>query len=226
MVGLDPDDQGETFIGWTIENVSTHDHIKSKATVQNIGDLLEKAWIANTSWLDKNTKESTQLTQYFEPMRITYYDGQCFSLVVPKKEVRRHIVGLTRFIVALGFKDDVHMKVYLHDPNIYNGYFNPAAKLAVNEKGFYEMFDVALEQIIQSPDDPKVDCQSYAATNGYYNCVKQKFEEIFINLIKCVPPWFTDDQEKVCQYKDIQVAKQNVTREGFGDQILGKDIFL
>ena len=222
-VGLDPNDQEGSFLGWTVENVSTHDHIKSNATVQNIGDLLEEAWIANTSWFV--TERSAQLTQYFEPMRITFYDGQCFSLEVPKDVVRRHILGLNRFIITLGFKVDVSMKVFLHDPNILNGYFNRGEELAV-DNGFYQMFDVALEQTIQSPDDQKVDCQSYAATNGSYNCVKEKFEEIFINLIKCVPPWFTDDQGKVCQYKDLQVAKQMITREEFGDRMLGKDIFL
>ena len=123
--------------------------------------------------------------------------------------------------MALGFKEDVRIKVYLVDPNVYNGYFNPTKEIGVDYKGFLQMFDVALEQIIQSPDDPKVDCQSYPATNGYYNCVKQKFEEIFIDLIKCMPPWFTDDQAKVCQYEDSQVAKLIVTQEGYLDQMLG-----
>ena len=87
------------------------------------------------------------------------------------------------------------------------------------------MFDVTLEQIIQSSDDPKVNCQSYAASNSYYNCVQLKFEKIFIDLIKCVPPWFTDDQRKVCQYKDNQVAKQIVMRQGYKDKVLGKSLF-
>ena len=223
FVGLDPDDQRKSFIGWTVENVSTHDFIKSNATAQNLSDLLEEAWIANTSWAAADG--SIQLTKYFQPMRIMYYDGQCFSLVVPKKEVRMRIEGSNSFIMSLGFKEDVRFKVYLYDPNIHNGYFTRAEKIAVDYGGFFQMFDVALEQIIQSPDNPKVDCQSYTATNGYYNCAKQKFEEIFKNLIQCVPPWFTDDQEKVCQYKDSQATKQIAIREGYGGQMLGKAVF-
>ena len=224
-VGLDPDDQEETFIGWTVENVSTHEYIKSKATAQNISDLLKVAWVANNSW--SATDGSIQLTKYFKSMRITFYEGQCFSLVVPKEEVRMSIAGSNRFIMALGFKEDVKVKVYLYDPNTYNGYFNHAlGSLAIDYTGLFQMFDVALEQIIQNPDDPKVVCQSYAATDGYYNCAKQKFEEIFINLINCIPPWFTDDQAKVCQYEDSQVTKPFATREGYGDQMLGKAVFL
>ena len=218
FVGLDK----ETFIGWTVENVSTHEYIKSKATAQNISDLVKVAWVANDSW--SATDGSIQLTKHFKPMRITFNEGQCFSLVVPKEEVRMHIVGSNRFIMALGFEEDVRVKVYLYDPNTYNGYFNPAKAIAFDYNGSFQMFDVALEQILQSPDDPKVDCQSYSATDGYYNCAEQKFEEIFIDLIRCVPPWFTDDQGKVCQFKDNQVANQMVARKGYGNQMLGKTI--
>ena len=223
FIGLDPDaDQEEgSFVGWTVENVSTQDNIQSKAKVQNISDLLQIAWVANDSW--SATEGSIKLTEYFEPMRITFYDGQCFSLVVPTEEVRMHIYGSNRFIMALGFKEDVHVNVYLYDPNTYNGYFNPAREILAVDKGLYQMFDVALEQIIQSPDDPKVVCESYTATDGYYNCTKQKFEEIFTHLINCVPPWFTDDQGKVCQYRDNKVAKPFATRKGYGNQMLEED---
>ena len=96
-LGLDPnaDQEERSFIGWTVENVSTHDHIKSKAKVQNISDLLKVTWVANSSW--SQTDGSIQLTEYFEPLRINYYEGQCFSLVVPKQEVRTHIVDSNRF---------------------------------------------------------------------------------------------------------------------------------
>ena len=221
---LDADQEEGSFVGWTVENISTHNNLKSKATAHNISDLLKIVWVANDSW--SATDGSIQLTKHFKPMRITFNEGQCFSLVVPKEEVRMHIVGSNRFIMALGFEEDVRVKVYLYDPNTYNGYFNPAKAIAFDNNGTFQMFDVALEQILQSPDDPKVDCQSYTATNGYYNCAKQKFEEIFIRLINCVPPWFTDDQAKVCQYEDSQVTKPFATREGYGDQMLGKAVFL
>ena len=48
FIGLD--DQNKSFTGWTVENVSTHNYIKSKATAQNLSDLLKVAWLANTSW--------------------------------------------------------------------------------------------------------------------------------------------------------------------------------
>jgi hypothetical protein len=137
-----------------------------------------------------------------------------WQMCLPKEEVRKHIESSNRFIMALGLKVDTRVNVYLYDLNTHNGYFNPAKAIAIDYKGFVQMFDVALEQIIQSPDDPKVACQSYTATNGYYNCVKQKFEEMFINT-----PWFTDDKVKVFQYKESQEANQMVTRQRYMGEI-------
>ena len=77
------------------------------------------------------------------------------------------IVGSRRFIMALGFKEDGNVKVYLFDPNIYHGYFDPAKKIAFDRKGFFQVFDITLEQLIYSSDDPKVDCQSYTASNSH-----------------------------------------------------------
>ena len=219
FIGIDPDDE-MTFVGWTVENVSTQNYLKSKTKVQDISDLLKVAWVANASW--GWTDGSVHLTHFFEPMRITFYDGRCFSLVVPKEEVEKNLLGSNRFIMALGLKEDARVKVFFGDPNIYNGYFNPAEEIPVDNNGFFQMFDVGLEQIVQSPNDPRVNCQRYDAIDGFYNCVTKKLEETFMNLIRCVPPWFTDNQEKVCQYKDNQ---QNVTRHGYGDQMLGKELF-
>ena len=86
------------------------------------------------------------------------------------------------------------------------------------------MIDVSLHQIIQSPDDPNVECQSYDATNGYFDCVTEKLEKAFVELITCVPPWFTDDQEKVCQQDDIQEAISFAKKQGYVDKMTGKKV--
>ena len=87
------------------------------------------------------------------------------------------------------------------------------------------MIDISLHQIIQSPDDPNVECQSYDATNGYFDCVTEKFEKAFVELITCVPPWFTDDQEKVCRQEDTQEATFLAKKkQGYVDKMTGKKV--
>ena len=216
-------DDNETFIGWTEPNISTQDNLRSRATAKNISDLLEVAWVANSTWA--LTDGSVNLTQFFKPMRITFHDGQCYSLVVPKDGVKMHMKDSNQFIMGLGFRASTNVSVYFLNPYFYNGYFNLPVEIPYNKRGFFQMIDVSLHQIIQSPDDPNVECQSYVATNGYFDCVTEKFEKAFIELITCVPPWFTDDQEKVCKEEDIQeaifLAKK---KQGYVDKMTGKKV--
>ena len=44
-------DDNETFIGWSKPNASTRDNLRNLATAKNISDLLEVAWVADsTNW--------------------------------------------------------------------------------------------------------------------------------------------------------------------------------
>ena len=44
-------DDNETFIGWSRPNASTQDNLRHLATAKNISDLLEVAWVADsTNW--------------------------------------------------------------------------------------------------------------------------------------------------------------------------------
>ena len=82
-------DNNETFIGWSKPNASTQDNLRSLATAKKISDLLEMAWVTDSTFAP--TDGSVNLTQFFKPMRITFHDGQCYSLVVPNDEVKMHM---------------------------------------------------------------------------------------------------------------------------------------
>ena len=43
-------DDNETFIGWSKPNISTQENLRSLATAKNISDLLEVAWVADSTW--------------------------------------------------------------------------------------------------------------------------------------------------------------------------------
>ena len=216
-------DDNETFIGWSKPNISTQDNLRYRATAKNISDLLEVAWVADGNWAI--TDGSIHLTQFFKRMRITFYNGQCYFLVVPKEEVEMHMVNSNRFMIGLGLKKERDVSVYFLDPNFYDGYFIDDLKLEIPiNNDFFQIFDVTFDQIIQSQDDPTVKCQPYEPLLGYYNCVTEKFEETFLDLITCVPPWFSDDQEKVCQNENVKNATLAASRQGYSDIMAGENL--
>ena len=57
------------------------------------------------------------------------------------------------------------------------------------------------------PKDPKVKCAKYDEKYTFKDCSGQKAEETFTQLLGCVPPWFTDDSEKVCEAEDTDRIK-------------------
>ena len=79
-----------------------------------------------------------------------------------------HMKDTNQFIMTLGFRASTRVSVYSLDPYFYNGYFNllHSTNIPNNKRGFFQMIDISLHQIIQSPDDPNVECQSYDATIG------------------------------------------------------------
>ena len=135
------------------------------------------------------------------------------------------MVNSNRFMIGLGLKKERDVSVYFLDPNFYNGYFIDDLKLEIPiNNDFFQIFDVTFDQIIQSQDDPTVKCQPYEPLLGYYNCVTEKFEETFLDLITCVPPWFSDDQEKVCQNENVKNATLAASRQGYSDIMAGENL--
>jgi len=91
-------------------------------------------------------------------LRITPFDGQCFSVVVPKNFVESQISKSFSFSLAVFFPNHSDALVYLLDPNIYNGFTNPEEALPIRRTQF---FDVTLAQREQNPEDPNAMCEMY-----------------------------------------------------------------
>ena len=200
--------KGKNFVGWATENMSTIENLKSRARVNNISDLLDHAWISKNVWSRGKRGRMLEVQQ----LRIMHQDGQCFTLRISKEEIRKELLENENFVVALAFKIDVSFKIYLTDPNTYNGYNIPVErKLARSlNDGNYKIFDVSVAQVERNSDDPSVACERYETTYGYFDCVTERAEKKFSSLIGCVPPWFTDDEGKMCQKKDTDFVNDTL----------------
>ena len=88
--------------------------------------------------------------------------------------------------------------------------------------------DVRVTQTEQSPEDPRVSCESFDTTLGYYDCVSRAAEDTFVGIMGCVPPWFSDNQELVCQNEDIDSVNNSleVNRTIYYDKLRGKSLFI
>ena len=141
-----------------------------------------------------------------------HQDGQCFTLRISKEEIRKKLLENDSFVVAVAFKIDVSFKIYLMDPNTYNGYNIPVEKKLARSlnDGNYKIFDVSVAQVERNSDDPSVACERYETTYGYFDCVTEKAEKKFFSLIGYVPPWFTDDEGKMCQKKDTDFVNDTL----------------
>ena len=76
--------------------------------------------------------------------------------------------------------------------------------LPLIENSYYELFDITLAETRQDPKDPKISCVHYDENNTFVDCCSKEAEAKFLPLLGCVPPWFTDDQDKVCQMEDTE----------------------
>ena len=200
------------FVGWQNENITTKEHLKSL--------LLE-------THLNMTAISSERITQVevWQPLevhqlRLTYNDGQCFSVRLPKKKVGKKPHAALIVYLPGQWKT----KISLYDPNTYNGYFSTAEPLPLDPGSYYQLFDVTLAETRQDPKDPLVSCIHFDEKHTFIECCSKKAEKNFSQLLGCVPPWFTDDQDKVCQMEDTKrlMSMDKATKHRFYQAMLGK----
>ena len=106
------------FFGWGKENMTTKDHLESMVTLKHKNQLLFRAKLAESIVsLKRRTMEDQKL-------RISYPDGQCYSIKIPQNESNKtkYQLGL---VISLHLADEANAKIYLQDPNNFNGYTKP-----------------------------------------------------------------------------------------------------
>ena len=190
-----------SFIGWGNGIQSTADYLESIATVKNVSDLLQVSNIPTSPWEEYYPDENFPQLD-FESRRITLFNGQCYSIIIPRQTFSEHVLKWKNFIIVLGLKDQINADVYLSDPINFNGYFIPASDcINLDRNNSYSIFDISSSLQKSNPNDPKVSCGRYNRNFSYAACATRKAEEIFLPLICCVPPWFSDDRAKICQKK-------------------------
>ena len=213
--------ENRTFIGWGNENLSTNDYLGSISTVENINDLLQVSYIPDTAWEEYYPDENFPKLDV-KRNRITVYNGQCYTIIIPDELVTEHVSKSKTFIVALGLRDQHTVDVYLSDPHNFNGYFIPTSdKLNLDHNYSYSIFDVSSSLQKRNPEDPRVSCGNYQGNCTFANCASKKAEEMFLPLIGCVPPWFTDDNRILCQ-NEHRSNISKVKRNDYERVMLGK----
>ena len=75
------------FIGWANQNASSKDDIKSNTRLQNVTDIVNAAQTLDDLMYNNNSAKDLKLKK----LRVTPFDGQCFSVVVPKNFVKSQI---------------------------------------------------------------------------------------------------------------------------------------
>ena len=212
-----------SFVGWGWnENQSTMDYLESIATVTNVSQLLQVSYIPTSPWGEYYPEQNFPKLD-FERRRITLYNGQCYSIITPTQILSEHVLKWKNFIVVLGLKNRTNADVYLTDPYNFNGYFIPAGdRIDLDRNNSYSIFDISSSVLERNPEDPKVSCGRYDPRNfSFAACAARKAEEIFLPLIGCVPPWFSDDRAKICQ-KNHTDNILKLGSEKFDRAMLGK----
>ena len=116
------------FFGWSKNNMTTKTYMES-LTNQNKGQLIHKIYFSEQfSGSGKPIKT--------EKNRITYPDGQCYTMNIPKQK-KNSTEPLNNIFLILRLKETQHPKIYLHDPNTFNGYFNLAEELDFDQSTYH-----------------------------------------------------------------------------------------
>ena len=137
-----------------------------------------------------------------QKLRISFPDGQCYSITIPQKEQKS-------LVVILHLDKNANATIYLQDPNSIKGYTNLEDALPLDQVSYITDFQVTLAETKMDPRDPKITCVDYDKFDSFLECSDKKAEERFYPILGCVPPWFTDDQEKVCQQEDTDRIIKN-----------------
>ena len=145
--------QRQNFVGWATKNMSTFENLKWRARINNATDLVDHAWIPKNVWSGDQGP-----TLEVKKLRIMHRDGQCFTLVIPKEEMSKKLSETDNFVVGVAFKNNIAFRVYLLDPNTYNGYSIPRERKLAHglNDGNFKVFDVSVAQVEKSPNDPAV----------------------------------------------------------------------
>ena len=149
---------------------------------------------------------------------MSFPDGQCYSITIPKKEQKS-------LVIILSLYRNASITIYLQDPNTFNGYHITADALPLGQSTYLTNFEVTVAETKLDPKDPKMSCVDYDKFDSFLECSDKKAEERFYPFLGCVPPWFTDDQEKVCQQEDTdRINKQKSLTLKYYKKIIGKFI--
>ena len=111
---------GAQFVGWGRDNMTTEEYLEHHLVEKLLGI---EAFISERLQLDFTTNRLE-----VKKLRIAYYDGQCYSIVMPKNVTD----GMNKLRAYIRLNETLQTKISLYDPNTYNGYFKLVPPLPVS----------------------------------------------------------------------------------------------
>ena len=62
----------------------------------------------------------------------------------------------------------------------------------------FKLYKMKTSKTNHLEDDPLLDCKTYSENDNYNSCIESELHSRFIELMGCVPHWFTDNPLHIC----------------------------
>ena len=186
----------------------------------SIKEVFEEAYISpnilkilrNDSYLKLNGKEIMKLN--WKEKRMVYPEGKCFELDQdpgPSSD----IALILKFQERFNFTGKIQL--IMSDPN--KGFYRPDILSSSGDKieiifhqNRQKVFSVYTTKIHKTEDmekDTAANCFSYKESS-YKNCTDSVIQETYLDEIGCVPPWFTYNEDLVCNHTFDKIQWRNI----------------
>ena len=142
-----------------------------------------------------------------------YPDGKCFNIEIKINSDLNYILSSVPSLM-LGFENaNASVTVRITDP--YREYFLSdvftfsGKEITKNLHPQYEnnadIYKVKIQENMDCEEDKEVKCQDYRnkETGSFKECVQSVVEERFLKGFGCMPPWFTENIEDMCNLQSF-----------------------
>ena len=206
---------GNNFIGWNgLDGTTNYSQLlEDLFTVRQNQQYFKKVLY----YTNENGYQDAALS-FTKPM---FPRGRCI-LISPDNSTSlpvKYLLILTKTYVWPNVSDPLVLTVYLTD-SVNSIQFNPLAfemqgdRVSFNTEDLkkasygYE-YKTRTSKFVRVKGDPALNCAEYNKQFSYDDCVKNEIAGRFNKEISCVPPWFADDQQPICDKVFNLTAKKD-----------------
>ena len=192
--------EGGVLYGWN-GNKSSKQFLEDSVTFKTWEDVIFKyiLTLGNT-----NIGSSVKILE----RKYLFPNGKCFDLKIKLNKLDDDLSIDKETVLTLIFKDqnDLEIKVKISDP--HREYFlsddftfygqEVKKKLNATTRNSMDLYKLKIKENIGDEKDPEAHCKEYDEKDSFKECVKKAVEEKLLKVYGCMPPWFTDNIDDVC----------------------------